>query len=162
MSDNFQANNTLKNSTLGDRVAVFVGSFDPFTVGHKNILDRALPLFDKVIVGVGINEAKHYMLSTEERIAAIKALYKDDDRISVEGYSDFTTDFAQRHGAAYIIKGVRSVKDFEYERDQADINRRLTGIDTILFYSEPELSAVSSSLVREFKHFNKDISKFIP
>ena len=144
------------------KTAVFSGSFDPFTIGHKNILDRALPLFDKVVVGVGINEAKSYMLSTEERIAAIKALYQNDPRVEVEGYSDFTTDFAQRHNATYIIKGIRSVKDMEYERDQADINRRLTGIDTIFFFCEPQLAAISSSLVREFKHFNKDISQFMP
>lgn len=152
----------MSNAPQEGRTGIFVGSFDPFTTGHKNILDRALPLFDHIVVGVGINEAKHYMQSTEERIAAIKALYRDNPRVKVEGYSDFTTDFARRHGATYIIKGVRSVKDFEYERDQADINRRLTGIDTILFYSKPELSAVSSSLVREFKHFGKDISQFIP
>lgn len=141
---------------------VFVGSFDPYTIGHDNILRRALPLFDKIIIGVGVNGQKKYMLPAKERVAAITAIYAGDDRVAVKAYEDLTTDFARREGASYIIKGVRSVKDFEYEREQADINRRLTGIDTMMFFSEPHLQCISSSTVRELRRFGKDIGEFLP
>ena len=112
------------------RTGIFVGSFDPFTIGHKSVVDRVLPLFDRVVIGVGVNEHKQYMLTVEERVAAIRQLYAGDGRVEVESYSDLTVDFAQRHDAQFVVKGVRNVRDFEYERDQADINRRLTGLET--------------------------------
>lgn len=144
------------------RTGIFVGSFDPFTIGHKSVVDRVLPLFDRVVIGVGVNERKLYMLTTEERVAAIRQLYAGDERVVVESYSDLTVDFAQRHGAQFVVKGVRNVRDFEYERDQADINRRLTGLETLLIYAEPGLDSVSSSVVRELNHFGKDTSMFVP
>lgn len=144
------------------RTGIFVGSFDPFTIGHKSVVDRVLPLFDRVVIGVGVNERKQYMLTTEERVAAIRQLYAGDGRVVVESYSDLTVDFAQRHGAQFVVKGVRNVRDFEYERDQADINRRLTGLETLLIYAEPGLDSVSSSVVRELNHFGKDTSMFVP
>lgn len=144
------------------RTGIFVGSFDPFTIGHKSVVDRVLPLFDRVVIGVGVNERKQYMLTTEERVAAIRQLYAGDERVVVESYSDLTVDFAQRHGAQFVVKGVRNVRDFEYERDQADINRRLTGLETLLIYAEPGLDSVSSSVVRELNHFGKDTSMFVP
>lgn len=144
------------------RTGIFVGSFDPFTIGHKSVVDRVLPLFDRVVIGVGVNERKQYMLTTEERVAAIRHLYAGDERVVVESYSDLTVDFAQRHGAQFVVKGVRNVRDFEYERDQADINRRLTGLETLLIYAEPGLDSVSSSVVRELNHFGKDTSMFVP
>lgn len=144
------------------RTGIFVGSFDPFTIGHKSVVDRVLPLFDRVVIGVGVNERKQYMLTVEERVAAIRQLYAGDERVVVESYSDLTVDFAQRHGAQFVVKGVRNVRDFEYERDQADINRRLTGLETLLIYAEPGLDSVSSSVVRELKHFGKDTSMFVP
>lgn len=144
------------------RTGIFVGSFDPFTIGHQSVVDRVLPLFDRVVIGVGVNERKQYMLTTEERVAAIRQLYAGDERVVVESYSDLTVDFAQRHGAQFVVKGVRNVRDFEYERDQADINRRLTGLETLLIYAEPGLDSVSSSVVRELKHFGKDTSMFVP
>ena len=122
---------------------IFTGSFDPFTVGHDDILRRALPLFSRIVIGVGVNERKQYMLSAEERCAAIRRIYEGEEKIEVKAYSDLTVDFARREGAAYIIKGVRSVKDFEYEREQADINRQLSGVETILLYSDPRHSSVS-------------------
>ena len=131
------------------RTGIFVGSFDPFTIGHKSVVDRVLPLFDRVVIGVGVNERKQYMLTTDERVV-------------VESYSDLTVDFAQRHDAQFVVKGVRNVRDFEYERDQADINRRLTGLETLLIYAEPGLDSVSSSVVRELNHFGKDTSMFVP
>lgn len=144
------------------RTGLFVGSFDPFTIGHKSVVDRVLPLFDRVVIGVGVNERKQYMLTVEERVAAIRQLYAGDGRVVVESYSDLTVDFAQRHGAQFVVKGVRNVRDFEYERDQADINRCLTGLETLLIYAEPGLDSVSSSVVRELNHFGKDTSMFVP
>ena len=141
---------------------LFVGSFDPFTIGHDSIVRRALPLFDHIIIGVGVNERKKYMLSAEERVNRIKRLYADEPKIEVKAYSDLTIDFARREQATYIIKGVRSVKDFEYEREQVDVNRLLSGVETIFLYAEPQLSSISSTMVRELQHFGRDISEFLP
>lgn len=143
------------------RTGIFVGSFDPFTIGHDSVVRRAVKLFDRLVIGVGVNESKRYMLSAEERVEAIRRLYSGDERISVEQYSDLTVDFARRMGAEFIVKGVRSVKDFEFERDQADINR-LTGIETVLLYAEPGMDCISSSVVRELTHFGRDCSMFLP
>ena len=144
------------------KTGIFVGSFDPFTIGHEAIVRRALPLFDRLVIGVGYNERKQYMYSQDERIRSISRLYANDPRVAVKVYNDLTIDFARREGAQYIIKGVRSVKDFEYEREQADINRRIGGIDTLLLYAAPDMASVSSSLVREMIHFGKGVSDFLP
>ena len=141
---------------------IFTGSFDPYTIGHDDILRRALPLFDHIVIGIGVNERKSYMQSAEERMKTIKAIYADEPKVEVKTYNDLTIDFARRENASYMIKGVRSVKDFEYERDQADINRQLSGIETLLLYADPRYSAVSSSMVRELIHFGQDVSRFLP
>ena len=142
--------------------AVFVGSFDPFTVGHYDIVQRALPLFDRLIIGVGINERKVYMNDTETRVADIIRIFNNNPKIEVKTYNDLTVDFAKRVGATFIVKGVRSVKDFESEREQADINRRISGIDTLLLCADPQHASVSSSMVRELIHFGRDVSEFLP
>lgn len=144
------------------RTGIFVGSFDPFTIGHDSVVRRAVKLFDRLVIGVGVNAGKRYTLTAEERVEAIARLYRDDCRISVEQYSDLTADFARRVGAEFIVKGVRSVKDFEFEREQADINRRLTGVETVLLYAEPGMDSISSSVVRELQHFGRDCSDFLP
>lgn len=144
------------------RTGIFVGSFDPFTIGHDSIVRRALPLFDKIVIGVGINERKTHMLNEDERVERIARLYASELKIGVKAYNDLTVDFAKREQAHFIIKGVRSMKDFEYEREQADINKLLNGIETILLCAEPQLASISSSVVRELKHFGRDISKFLP
>ncbi len=144
------------------RTAIFVGSFDPFTIGHDSIVRRSLPLFDRLIIGVGVNIGKRYMLSAEERVDAIRRLYSDEPRISVEQYSGLTVDFADSVGAQFIVKGVRTVKDFEAEREQADINRRLTGIETIVLFALPGMDSVSSSVVRELMHYGRDCSELLP
>ena len=141
---------------------IFTGSFDPYTIGHDDILRRALPLFDHIVIGIGVNERKSYMQSAEERMKTIKAIYADEPKVEVKTYNDLTIDFARRENASYIIKGVRSVKDFEYERDQADINRQLSGVETLLLYADPRYSAGSSSMVRELIHFGQDVSRFLP
>ena len=142
--------------------AIFTGSFDPFTIGHYDIVSRALPLFSRIVIGVGVNERKQYMQSAEQRCATIASIYADEPKIEVKSYSDLTVDFARREGAIYIMKGVRSVTDFEYEREQADINRQLSGIDTLLLYSDPRYSSISSSMVRELIHFGQDVSRYLP
>lgn len=144
------------------RIGLFVGSFDPYTIGHDSIVKRALPLFDKIVIGVGFNERKKYMQTTETRVANIISIYAGEPKIEVKLYNDLTVDFARREGAEFIIKGVRSVKDFEYEREQADINRQLTGIETVLLFAEAGMESISSSVVRELTHFGKDVRKFIP
>ena len=145
------------------RTGIFVGSFNPFTVGHDSIVTRALPLFDRLVIGVvGDQVHKPDMPTAEERIKAISELYEGEPRIEVKPYYGLAVDFAKQEGAHYIIKGVRSVKDFEYEREQADINRMLSGIETILLYSEPQYSSVSSSMVRELEHFGVDTTIFLP
>ena len=144
------------------RTAIFVGSFDPFTIGHDDIAKRALALVDRLVIGVGVNERKACSRTAEERISAIQQLYADEPRIEVVGYSDLTTSFAKRVGAQFVVKGVRSVKDFEYEQEQAEINRRLTGLETILLCAQPHLASISSSLVRELEHFGQDVKEFLP
>ncbi len=145
------------------RTGIFVGSFNPFTVGHDSIVRRALPLFDRMVIGVvGDQVHKPDMPSAEERIKAIAELYADEPRIVVKPYYGLAVDFARQEGARFIVKGVRSVKDFEYERDQADINRLLSGVETILLYAEPQLSSVSSSMVRELRHFGADVTTLLP
>ena len=147
------------------RIGIFVGSFNPFTTGHDSIVRRALPLFDRLVIGVvGDQVHKPDLPSAEERMAAIRGLYHDEPRIDVRPYFGLAVDFAREVGAHYIIKGVRSVKDFEYEREQADINRQLThgAVETILLYAEPQLASVSSTMVRELQHFGVDISSYLP
>lgn len=145
------------------RTGVIVGSFDPFTVGHDSIVTRALPLFDRLVIGVvGDQVHKPDMQPAEERMKAIATLYADEPRIEVKPYYGLAVDFAKAEGASYIIKGVRSVKDFEYEREQADINRQLSGIETLLLFAEPQLASVSSTMVRELRHFGLDVSAFLP
>lgn len=139
-----------------------MGSFDPYTIGHDSLVKRALPLFDKIVIGVGYNERKKYMQTTEMRVETIRQIYKKEEKIEVKQYNDLTVDFARREGAEFIIKGVRSVKDFEYEREQADINRQLTGIETVLFFAEAGMESISSSVVRELTHFGKDVKRFLP
>jgi pantetheine-phosphate adenylyltransferase len=142
--------------------AIFPGTFDPFTKGHYSIVERALTFMDEVVIGVGINEGKHTMFSPERRIEMISKLYANEPRVKVEAYSTLTVDFARKVDAQFMVRGIRSVKDFEYEESIADINRRLAGIETILLFTEPELSCVSSSVVRELLSFHKDVSMFLP
>ena len=143
--------------------ALFAGSFNPFTIGHESIVKRTLCFADEVVIAIGINNAKENpKTETEERIQTIRSYFTDEPRVTVLAYEGLTVDFARQVQADVMVRGVRSVKDFEYEREMADVNRKISGMETILLFSEPELSAVSSSIVRELKAHGKDISKFLP
>ncbi len=145
-----------------EKTAIFPGSFDPFTIGHESLLRRGLALFDRIIVGVGVNEHKRAGQSEEKRVAALRRFFAGNGRVSVESYSGLTADFAARHHARFILRGIRSVKDYEYETEMADLNRRLTGVETVILLAEPDKAFVSSTAVRELMHFGRDISPYIP
>lgn len=124
---------------------------------------RALGLFDRLVIGVvGDKVHKPDMAPATERMKAIQELYADEARIEVKPYYGLAVDFAKAEGAHYIVKGVRSVKDFEYEREQADINRQISGIETVLLFAEPQYASVSSSVIRELRHFGRDVNEFLP
>lgn len=142
--------------------AIFPGTFDPFTVGHESIVRRALTFIDEVIIAIGINEQKHSLFPIEKREQMIRDYYKDEPRVKVMSYSNLTVDFAREVGANLIIRGIRTVKDFEYEEAISDINRKLAGVETILLFTEPELTSVSSTIVRELMKYGKDITQFLP
>lgn len=148
------------------RIALFAGSFNPFTIGHASIVERALGLFDRVIIAIGVNAEKASSGAAEKRLHTIERLYADQiegGSIQVCSYSNrLTADLAFELGAKWLIRGVRSVRDFEYERDLADINRRISGIETVLLPALPELGAVSSSVVRELAAYGRDVSEFLP
>lgn len=156
---------TARFHDTGLRTALFAGSFDPFTAGHASVVERALPLFDRIVIAVGVNAAKPSETPAEERVRAIEALYEalPPGRVAVMSYSGMlTVQLAAETGARWLLRGVRSVRDFEYERDLADLNRKLSGLETILLYTLPELSAVSSSAVRELRAYGADVSQFLP
>ena len=146
----------------GRGLVLFPGSFDPFTLGHADIVRRALLLFDEIVIAVGYNEQKKGWLSVEERVATIKKLFADEPRITVESYTGLTVDFARKCGAKAIIRGIRTTADFEYEVQMADVNRQLSGIETILLPASPQFASLSSTVCRELAHFHHDISEFLP
>ena len=141
---------------------LFPGSFDPFTLGHKSIVDRVLPIADEVVIAIGVNAGKKSMFSLEERMVQIQKVYANEPRVKVASYEGLTTDFAESIGATVMVRGVRTAQDFEFERTLADVNRQLTGIETILLITEPQYSAISSSVVRELISYGKDVKEFLP
>lgn len=144
------------------RRAIFPGTFDPFTIGHYSVVKRSLTFMDEIVIGIGVNESKKTYFPVEKRVEMIRYLYKDEPKIKVVSYDCLTIDFAQQVDAGFIVRGIRTVNDFEYEETIADINRKLAGIETILLFTEPELTCVSSTIVRELLQYNKDVSQFIP
>lgn len=144
------------------RIALFPGTFDPFTIGHQSLVTRGLALVDEIIISIGINDKKQTYFSLEKRLEAIYNLYKDELRVKVMTYNSLTVDFADSVGAEYILRGIRTVNDFEYEKSIADVNRKLSGIETFILFTEPEHTHISSSIVRELLHYGKDISQFVP
>lgn len=144
------------------KIAVFPGSFDPYTIGHHDIVIRGLALFDEIVIGIGQNGSKQPLLALEERLDAIRRVYASEPRVRVVAYDGLTVDFAAAEQAGFIMRGVRSVQDFEYERSIAEANKQLSGIETVLLYTRPELGHISSTLVRDLYKQKKDISDYIP
>lgn len=143
--------------------AFYAGTFNPFTIGHKSIVDRALRIFDEVIIGVGYNIHKaSAAVDAAARAAEIAKLYSSEPRVSVVSYGGLTTDIASEYVANVLIRGVRSSSDFEYERNIAEVNRRISGLETMLMFSLPEHDCISSSMVRELSAFGADTSPFLP
>lgn len=145
------------------RKGFYAGSFDPFTVGHKSIVDRALAIFDTVTVGIGYNESKPGALYTpQERAESILRIYAGEPRVEVMTYKGLTVDAARQVGATSLVRGVRSAADFESERTMADVNRQISGLETVLLVAIPEYESVSSSMVRELIHNGYDVSRYLP
>ncbi len=144
------------------KTAIFPGSFDPFTIGHYDVVRRALQLFDKIIIGIGTNATKQPVFSVEERLKQIEETFRNDPRVEVQVYDSLTVDFAKQTGAQFILRGVRCIADFEYERNMAEANKEIGGIETILLYTSPEYAHISSTLVRDLYSYGKDISSFLP
>lgn len=144
------------------KTVVFPGSFDPFTLGHANLVERALRIFDQVIIAVGYNIDKPGWIPVGERLRAVRELYLAESRVKVMSYNNLTVDFAKENNADFILRGVRTMQDYEYERQMADINRMLDGIETVVLFADNTLSSISSSMVRELHHFGRDIAQFLP
>jgi pantetheine-phosphate adenylyltransferase len=145
------------------RICLFPGTFDPVTLGHVDIINRALPLFDKIIVGIGLNTAKAPMFSDEQRLMWIREIYKDEERVEGAVYEGLTVDFCQKIGAHFILRGIRYVSDFEYEKTIADANRTLDrNIETVFLTGEPKYTSVASTIVRDIIRNHGDASHFLP
>lgn len=149
----------MKNS---HKTLLFPGSFDPFTIGHKWVVDKALTIADRVVIAIGVNENKKRTFAVEEVEGAIKNIYAQNPQVEVVTYTGLTIDLVKKVDADAIVRGIRSTIDFEYEKNIADTNRELSGVETILLFTHPTLSHVSSSMVRELKHFGHDVAKYIP
>lgn len=145
-----------------ERIALFAGTFDPYTLGHHSVVQRALTLFDKIVIAVGNNMGKKCMLTPEARVDAIKKVYAGEPRVEVALYNGLTMDYAREVGATALLRGVRTVKDFEYERELADVNLRVGGVETVILFSSPEYSSISSSVVRELAAYGKDVTSLLP
>ena len=148
--------NTLK------KIAVFPGSFDPITLGHVDIINRALPLFDTIIIAIGSNAEKKHMWSLQQRKAAIETLFKNNDTIKVATYQGLTATFCKKQGAQYILRGLRNSTDFEYEQSIAQANDKVNGIDSVFIIARPEYGFISSSMVRDIARNDGDYSKLVP
>jgi pantetheine-phosphate adenylyltransferase len=144
------------------RIALFPGTFDPFTVGHESLVRRGLTLVDEMVIAIGVNDNKQSYFPLDKRLQMIRDLYQPEPRVRVESYNTLTVDFAREVGADFILRGIRTVADFEYEKTIAHMNRTLSGIETILLFTEPTHAHISSSLVRELMRYGRDVSSFIP
>ncbi|MDR0798675.1 MAG: pantetheine-phosphate adenylyltransferase [Dysgonamonadaceae bacterium] len=144
------------------KTALFPGTFDPFTIGHYSLVQRGLELFDEIIIAIGVNSNKKTYFSVEDRIETISQLFRHNPQIKVLSYSNLTVDFAKEAGADFILRGIRTVNDFEYEKNIADVNRKISGIETVVLFTEPEHTHISASIVRELLSFGKDVSAFLP
>ena len=152
----------MKSNDPEKRIALFPGTFDPFTIGHESLVRRGMALMDEIVIAIGVNEAKKSYFTLEKRIGMIRDFYREEPRVRVESYDSLTISFAQQVGARYILRGIRSVIDFEYEKTIADMNRTISGIETFVLFTEPALTHISSTHVRELLRYGHDVSHFIP
>lgn len=145
------------------KIALFSGSFDPFTKGHFSIVKKASPLFDKIVIGIGENSNKTYLFSLEQRINFIKHCFKNNPQIEVGSYGNLTVDYCKEIGANYILRGLRNSADFGFERNIAQMNHAMMpSLETVFIVTDPELSAISSTIVREVIRHNGNASAFVP
>ncbi len=144
------------------KIGVFPGSFDPITKGHESIINKSLPLFEKVVIAIGVNDTKNYLFSLKDRIKFIEDSFQDEGKIEVVTYKGLTVDFCEKIGAKYLIRGIRNSNDFEFERGIAQVNRKLKGIDTVFFIADGELSGLSSSIVRDVYKNGGVIDELVP
>lgn len=140
---------------------LFPGSFDPFTKGHEVVVKKALKLFDEIVIGVGVNSTKEYMFDIDKRILHIKSLFKDEPKVRVEPYNKLTVEFCKDIDAQFIIRGLRDSKDYEYERSIAHMNQSISTIETVIFLTDPEFSAISSTIIREIHRNGAKIDQFV-
>jgi len=145
------------------KIAVFPGSFDPFTIGHKNIMQRALPLFDKIIIMIGYNSTKNSFFDLDTRMEWIKRIFKDEPKVEITKYDGITVNFCRESGAKYILRGIRNATDLVYEKTIAQTNKMLNSeIETIFLLTPPEYSNVSSLIVRDLLIHGGDATSFMP
>ncbi len=144
------------------KIALFPGSFDPITMGHVDIIKRAAPLFDELVIGLGSNSQKSSLFNLEQRLEWIREEFKHLPKVRVEEYQGLTVNYCKLIGASFIIRGLRSAPDFEYEKNIAQFNKAMEGIDTLFFMTEPALSPISSSIVRDIIRNQGDPSPFVP
>ncbi|MBQ3635227.1 MAG: pantetheine-phosphate adenylyltransferase [Bacteroidales bacterium] len=144
------------------RKAIFPGSFDPFTIGHESIVLRGLEVFDEIVIAVGVNSDKHCYFSASQRVEFIKTVFADRPEISVATYEGLTVDFARQLGCSHIIRGLRTSADFEFERAIAQVNRQMSGIDTVFLLTTPEHTPVNSTIIRDILRHGGDASRFLP
>jgi len=145
------------------KIAVFPGSFDPITIGHVSLIRRALPLFDKIVIGIGINTSKNKLYPLSQRIEWINQVFKDEDKIEVQEFDGLTVDFCRKIGAKHIIRGLRNASDFDYEKTIAQLNHELNDeIETVFLMSRPRYSHISSTIVREIIRVKGDASSLVP
>jgi pantetheine-phosphate adenylyltransferase len=145
------------------KIAVFPGSFDPITVGHVNLVERALPLFDKIVVAVGINSSKKYLFSLEQRIEWLKLVFQGHEKVEVDHFQHLTAHYCQKIGARYLLRGLRNASDFDYEKTISQVNHIVgEGIETVFLISQPEYSHISSTIVREVIIGGADATPFLP
>lgn len=144
------------------RRAVFPGTFDPITLGHLDIINRALPLFDEIIIAIGVNADKKTMFTLEERLKFIEDIFKNEEKVSVESYSGLTAKYCIEKDAQFIVRGLRNTTDLNYEQPIAQTNYQMTNVETIFLICSPEVSNISSTIVRDVMRNNGDYSKLVP
>ena len=146
-----------------EKIAVFPGSFDPFTKGHENVISRSLPLFDRIIVAIGRNTQKQAFFTIDQRLKMISRLYEKEPKVSVDVFDGLTVDYCRQAGASYLLRGLRTAADFEYERAIAQINRKMNpDVETVFLLTVPEFTPINSTIIREILRFGGDVRQFLP